>query len=90
MAYIVVPLFINKSDLELWNDEAVQKLIKTEFKKLAIICKELKKVDSFINEANIFGKVKYESNVNIDFEECVKRIFKKGEDRFNEKMNRLE
>ena len=75
MAYIVIPLFINKSDLELWNDEAVQKLIKTEFKKLAVICKELRKVDSFITEDNLFGKVKYESSIDMDFEEGIKKIF---------------
>ena len=69
MAYIIVPLFINKSDLELWNDEAVQKLVKTEFKKLALICKELKKIDSYINEANIFSKVKYECDMDINMEE---------------------
>ena len=49
--------------------------MKTEFKKLAVICKELRKVDSFITEAGIFGKVKYETDIDMDIEECVKRIF---------------
>ena len=90
MSYIVVPLFIDKQMLELWNDEAVQKLIKTEFKKLAVICKELKKVDSFITEAGLFGRVKYESDMGMDTEEVVKKVFKKNEDKFNEKLDKLE
>lgn len=54
MAYIIIPLLLSKEEIELFNNDAINKLIKTEFKKLINIVDNLRKIDSAITEENMY------------------------------------
>ena len=51
---------LGKEDIELFNEGAISELMKTEFKKLAKIIENLRKVDGSITEDNILGKVEFD------------------------------
>jgi hypothetical protein len=92
MAYFIIPLYIGKEDMELYDQGAVTVLLKTEFKKLVKIVDRLRKIDSIIKEDNILGNVIFESDVFAveKFQQMIDKRIWDNEDKFWNKMKELE
>jgi hypothetical protein len=51
---------MDKEEMEMEDDPAVVKLLRSEFKKLVKIVDNLRKVDSIIKEDDVLGSVEFE------------------------------
>ncbi len=56
----MIPLYLDKEETEMYDDPAIQKLLKSEYKKLIKIVDNLRKVDTFIKEDCILDCVEFE------------------------------
>lgn len=92
MSYFIIPLYLDKEEMEMEDDPAVQKLLRSEYKKLIKIVDNLRKIDSIIKEDCVLDCVEFECDFQSQeqLKEFAKKISLRGDEKWYQEMKELE